>query len=408
MKVSILVAITGFVGSISGFPLLGENPWLQNQPCDRVIKLGPEKYEVVTENTKLAYKRANINFIDVTERIRVEDAKALGFLETTGDKSLLDSLILVGSKQLNEIVSPKNYNYPQQIQYDKTVKDLIGNIDQGLMYDHLANFTSFFTRYYKSQTGLESAEWLEQQLLTVAAPVKDSVKVQRVHHKGWDQFSLIATIPGRVDSKVIVGAHQDSINLLLPSLLRAPGADDDGSGTVTVLEAYRVLMDAYIKGDFKPYQTLEFHFYSAEEGGLLGSFDVFNNYYETNETVIGLLQQDMTGYTGNMDPDDIHMGLIGDYTTPGLNNFIKMIISNYCSIPYHETECGYACSDHASAIEHGFPASFVIESEMNLSSKYIHSVYDTIDRIDWDHVKEHTKLTIGYAYELSMSKVKEL
>ena len=38
------------------------------------------------------------------------------------------------------------------------------------------------------------------------------------------------------------------------------GADDDGSGSVTILEAYRALIAA----DFHPERTLEFHWYSAE------------------------------------------------------------------------------------------------------------------------------------------------
>ena len=38
------------------------------------------------------------------------------------------------------------------------------------------------------------------------------------------------------------------------------GADDDGSGTVTILEAYRALLES----DFKPNRTVEFHWYSAE------------------------------------------------------------------------------------------------------------------------------------------------
>ena len=38
------------------------------------------------------------------------------------------------------------------------------------------------------------------------------------------------------------------------------GADDDGSGTVTILEAYRALLAS----DFKPNRAVEFHWYSAE------------------------------------------------------------------------------------------------------------------------------------------------
>ncbi|KAG1740053.1 hypothetical protein EDB19DRAFT_1908646 [Suillus lakei] len=41
--------------------------------------------------------------------------------------------------------------------------------------------------------------------------------------------------------RTMVGAHQDSANYLIP-LFPAPGADDDGAGTVTILEAFRALV----------------------------------------------------------------------------------------------------------------------------------------------------------------------
>jgi len=205
---------------------------------------------------------------------------------------------------------------------------------------------------------------------------------------------------------VVVGAHQDSINLLFPNLLRAPGADDDGSGTVTTLEALRLVVAAIATGLFTPHNTLEFHYYSAEEGGLLGSIDVFSRYYANNNTVVGMLQQDMTGYTkGTIDEGvEPHFGLISDYTSVGLNDFIKVIVAEYCSIPYHETQCGYACSDHASALENGYPASFLIESEFKYTAKQIHLTLDTLDRLDFGHIHEHIKLTVGYAIELSLAK----
>ncbi len=65
----------------------------------------------------------------------------------------------------------------------------------------------------------------------------------------------------------ILGAHQDSANYLFP-LLPAPGADDDCSGTVSILEAFRVLAES---GYTPLHGPVEFHWYAAEEGGLLGS-----------------------------------------------------------------------------------------------------------------------------------------
>lgn len=48
----------------------------------------------------------------------------------------------------------------------------------------------------------------------------------------------------------------------------APGADDDCSGTVSILEAFRILAEnGYTPKD----GPVEFHWYAAEEGGLLGS-----------------------------------------------------------------------------------------------------------------------------------------
>src|SRR5690606_15141813 len=108
----------------------------------------------------------------------------------------------------------------------------------------------------------------------------------------WQQSSLIARIPGRTNKTVVIGAHQDSINLFLPSFLAAPGADDDGSGTVTILESFRAITNSDLMKDGLE-NTLEFHWYSAEEGGLLGSQDVFRSYERDGRDVVAMLQQDM-------------------------------------------------------------------------------------------------------------------
>ena len=372
---------------------------------DRLLKLGPDEYRLASELDKLALKRENKRFIDMTEQIPIDVAVEQG-LVAKPTHTLWQRLFFIGSKQVKTLKkSIPVYNYPKKTRFNSEIENLYNWIDIDGVYDNLSNFTSFYTRYYKSESGAKSAAWLHDQISELIAPYKE-IKIQKIHHKGWDQFSIVVSIPGEVKDKVVVGAHQDSANLILPNIMRAPGADDDGSGTVTTLESLRVILEAYGKGSYKPYNTLEFHWYSAEEGGLLGSIDVFSRYSSDNEVVVGMLQQDMTGYTqGSIDAGiEPHFGLIEDYTSVELNNFLKLIIGTYNSIPYHSSECGYACSDHASALENRYPSSFLIESEMKYSNKYIHSVMDTIDRLDFDHVKEHIKLTIAFAYELSLAK----
>lgn len=145
----------------------------------------------------------------------------------------------------------------------------------------------------------------------------------------WGQSSIIAQIPGKSNKTVVIGAHQDSINLLLPSLFQAPGADDDGSGTVTTLEALRVLLEDKTISSGQAPNTIEFHWYSAEEGGLLGSQAIFLEYEQGKRDVKAMLQQDMTGYIqGTKDAGKpVAVGVIEDYVDPGLTDFIKKVIT---------------------------------------------------------------------------------
>ena len=42
---------------------------------------------------------------------------------------------------------------------------------------------------------------------------------------------------------------------------------------------------------------------------------------------------------------------------------------------------------------------------MDLTSPYIHTDGDTLDRVSYDHMLEHAKLVVGYAYELTLASL---
>lgn len=399
--------LTTFVATLAAANAISFNVYdnfFHSSVPDRVLKIADDSYIAASEADKLRLRREGKRFIDVTDSIPVLEAVSQGVVAQTGGLGLLSWF----TKNIEVLKKPiPKYNYPTKAAQQDVVEPLLKKIDIEGVKAHLAKFSSFYTRYYKSETGLESANWLHQTIEDIVKVLpKDTVSIRKFKHNGWDQYSIAVSIKGQVDEKVVVGAHQDSINLLFPNLLRAPGADDDGLGTVTTLEALRLVSGAIADGTFLPYNTLEFHYYSAEEGGLLGSIDVFSKYFAENATVVGMLQQDMTGYTAGTTDAGVepHFGLISDYTSVDLNDFIKVIVESYCAIPFHETECGYACSDHASALENGYPASFLIESEFKYTAKQIHLTLDTMDRLDFDHIKEHVKLTVGYAVELALAK----
>jgi bacterial leucyl aminopeptidase len=306
------------------------------------------------------------------------------------------------------LTEQSSVKYPSEPQYNTTVKKMAKELKKDNMRKHLEKFTSFHTRYYKSDYGKQSAEWLYGQVSDIikdSGAAKHGATVHKFDHP-WGQPSIITQIPGKSNKTVVIGAHQDSINLFLPSILAAPGADDDGSGTVTILEALRVLLtsDDVVKG--KAPNTIEFQWYSAEEGGLLGSQALFKSYAETGRDVKAMIQQDMTGYVHKTleagEPESV--GVITDFVDPGLTEFIKEVVTEYCDIPYVLTKCGYACSDHASASKYGYPSAFVIESDFKYSDNKIHTTEDKIEYLSFDHMLQHAKMTLGFAYEMAFAK----
>ncbi len=263
---------------------------------------------------------------------------------------------ITGTQDLGQIAATRlsaraTVTYPEKPVYNETLAPAMRSLSKKNMRDHLVKFTSFYTRYYKSSYGAESSAWLFDQVnktINDSGAAKHGAFVKAFSHP-WGQNSVIATIPGKSNRTIVVGAHQDSINLFFPSVLAAPGADDDGSGTVTILEALRVLLqfNTIIHGSAS--NTIEFHFYSAEvcrllriflstiltfpkEGGLLGSQAIFSSYEKTGRDVKAMLQQDMTGYVHKTiaagEPESV--GVITDFVDPGLTEFIKKIVTEVC------------------------------------------------------------------------------
>jgi bacterial leucyl aminopeptidase len=296
--------------------------------------------------------------------------------------------------------------YPKKPVHNDTVRPLSKHLSKVSMHNHLEKYTSFHTRYYRSQTGIDAALWLHdtiKDIIAASGAFNHSATLNLFPHS-WGQPSIIARFPGKTNHTIVIGAHLDSINMFFP-YLRAPGADDDGSGTVTILEALTALLHSETIITGNQTNTVEFHWYSAEEGGLLGSQAIFKSYSEESRDIKAMIQQDMTGYVARTleegKPESV--GVITDFVDPSLTKFVESIITEYCDIPYTLTKCGYACSDHASASKYGYPSAFVIESDFEYSDKKIHTSDDTIQYLSFGHMLQHAKMTLGFAFEAAMA-----
>jgi len=292
-------------------------------------------------------------------------------------------------------------SFPSPNATDK-VKSVLKTLSSSGPKENLQKFTSFRTRYYRSETGRESQRWLLAKISEITSQsasksLQSLITLTEFDHP-WGQNTIIVRINGSSttdDSVVVLGAHQDSTNMW--PFLPAPGADDDGSGSVTILEAYRGLIAA----DFHPVRAVEFHWYSAEEGGLLGSQAVAKDYEARAVNVLAMSQFDMTAWVKRGTREEV--GVITDFVDASLTKFQIELIEMYLDIPWVGTKCGYACSDHASWTKAGYSSIFSIESTFENSNKNIHSANDRIDISDefsFSHMLEFSKLAAAFMIEL--------
>ncbi|PWN24878.1 Zn-dependent exopeptidase [Jaminaea rosea] len=336
--------------------------------------------------------------------------RGIKFADVTDHAELGVSLLQSSPSTLSNDSSP----FPSKLSYHDQVKHVHTNISTAGPRTNIKHLTSFRTRYYKSQTGRDSQVWLRDLLQSIVdahqpSDIADSSRISvREFTHDWVQSSLIVHIPATnrtaasSNGLVIVSSHQDSVNLLLP-IFPAPGADDDGSGTVTQIESLRALMAT---GWRPEHRDVEWHFYSAEEAGLLGSQAVVSDYVRRGVKVDAMSQFDMTAFVPTEAKDSPPaMGIVTDFVSPALTTFNKQLLHSYLpEVQPIETKCGYACSDHASWTKVGVHSAFTIENEFaKCNLKRIHTTRDVWDHDEYsfEHIARFSKLSSAFVVELS-------
>jgi len=298
-------------------------------------------------------------------------------------------------QDLGKIPVPVLNDIPTSIKHATIVRPLLPLLSSIAISDAIKALSAYTTRYYRDQTGRQSAEWIANQYRAYSSHRTD-ITVELFPHAGWVQPSVVVRIQGsgpQKDEIVVIGAHIDSVS----NGATAPGADDDASGTATVLEIFRVLA----VNNFVPKRTIEFHGYAAEEAGLLGSQAIASQYASDNKKVVSMMQFDMTGYVRPGTTPTI--GIVTDFTNPALTDFTKLLVDTYIQgVGRSDTRCGYACSDHASWTRAGYFSAFAFEGLFGNSNPNIHTTRDLIEHLNLGHALAFAQLGLSYVVELSL------
>ena len=220
-----------------------------------------------------------------------------------------------------------------------------GGEARGLAF--LEPMTLFHNRYYTGAEAVEGslfvARWAER---LIEESGRTDAFVSLVTNPDFPQLNIVAKLAGSDPSlaPLVMGGHFDSINSVGPeedwAAARAPGADDDGSGSTAVMLAF----EALLKGGVLPVRPMEFHWYAGEERGLLGSRVLADKYEQLGQLPFAYLNLDMCG--GPL--GEASFKFIGDFVSTSLTRFEQACVDEYCENTWEDGECGYACSDHAS------------------------------------------------------------
>lgn len=180
------------------------------------------------------------------------------------------------------------------------------------------------------------------------------------------------------DEIVIVCAHYDSISS--DPYNNAPGADDNASGTASVLAAARVLADLPTE------RTIRFICFSGEEEGLIGSHHYADYLAEMGENVAAVVNLDMVAYDEEHGARD-DTSLISNTNSAWLADYYLSCDALYNSGLIFDsiTDDTIISSDHSSFWDVGYPAVFLIEGaegeEGTTDYPYYHTGGDTVDKL---------------------------
>ena len=199
-------------------------------------------------------------------------------------------------------------------------------------------------------------------------------------------FNVIAQVRGseKPDEYVMLSAHFDSWD-------GGSGATDNGTGTITMMEAMRILKLAYPS----PKRTILVGHWSGEEQGLVGSRAFAADHPEVVRGLHALFNQDNgTGRVVNISAS----GLV-DATGP-LATWLSRVpreITRHITFGFGGSPAGGG-TDHASFVCHNAPGFGLGSLSWDYSPYTWHTNRDTYDKIVFDDLKNNVVLTAMLAY----------
>jgi Zn-dependent M28 family amino/carboxypeptidase len=259
----------------------------------------------------------------------------------------------------------------------------------------------FLTNFYAT-AGIEKAAGTKDY----TQPMTLTIKGQRIETENVAAIITGSTYP---EEYIVISSHLDHIGVKDGQINN--GADDDGSGTVALLEIAEAFKMAADAGQ-GPKRSLIFLHVTGEEKGLLGSkYYADNPLYPLAQTMTNL-NVDMIGRIDpkREDKDPNYIYLIGaDRLSQELHDISEAANSKYTQFKLDYTfndeqdpNRFYYRSDHYNFAKNNIPVIFYFSG----THEDYHKPGDTPDKIRYDLLEKRAQLIFYTAWELANRKEK--
>lgn len=340
---------------------------------------------------------------------------------------------------------------PDLARHQPQIDKIVAEISAKRIENYVKKLVSFETRHTMSDTVSETTgigaarRWIKAELercgagtsLQVAfdshiAPV--SARISRP----TEIVNVVATLPGTQDASkerlYVVSGHYDSRNTdVMDAVGKAPGANDDASGTAAVMEL------ACVMAKYKFDATLVFMTVAAEEQGLLGAGHWAKQARANNLNVAGMFTNDIIGSSraddGRVDNKQVRLfaqsipatkemseAVRQLVATGGENDSISRQLARHVKEQGERYVKGFKVSviqrhdrylrggDHMPFLEQGFAALRFTEPNEDFSHQHQNlrtengKVYgDLLDFVDYDYTAKVAKVNAAALATLALA-----
>lgn len=278
---------------------------------------------------------------------------------------------------------------PKGSAYYPDIDSLLSLISQDSLYEWTLRLQNFQTRYSYTDSIVAARDWLYDKFASFGI---DSLWL---HHYYDDshQWNVVATVVGtsRPDKVLVVGGHYDSVvyGTGTDPYTWAPGADDNGTGTVGALEMARIIAQHPLP------VTVMFVPFAQEEQGLIGSDWFCHWLYYHYVDMHFMINMDMIAHNVDFD-QDVEINGASD-ATEFINIMMDMANTYTYLSPYYAGQS--AGSDHYSFYLWGYDALFASEGDFFYGGW--HKNYDIVDSLDFDYMTEVVKMCLATAFTVA-------